>query len=209
MNSDRFLDLVLEDLRSRHGIHTAILYGSRARGDATATSDYDILGIKKTGKPFRDARFWKGAYLDVFVYPEKKLLKPDSSMLQMHQGKVLFEKNRIGTRFLKKLDRIYQKGPKPLPQDEIQARKAWAFKMLSRAEAGDVEGNFRRIWLLMALLEDYFVCQGKWYLGPKESFKWLKKNRPGIYSLFEAALVPGANLSQLSVLVKNLTEDFS
>ena len=36
---------VVRALRDRHGCHTAILYGSYARGDAGRTSDLDVAGF--------------------------------------------------------------------------------------------------------------------------------------------------------------------
>ena len=51
----------------------AASYGSRARGEGTPTSDYDVMGVSDVGEMFRDARCWNGLYLDLFVYPEKKI----------------------------------------------------------------------------------------------------------------------------------------
>ena len=50
-------------------------------------------------------------------------------------------------------------------------KKCWI--ELSKAQ-GDLEGNFRRVWLLYALLEDYFALRGMWYEGPKAALKWLR-----------------------------------
>jgi predicted nucleotidyltransferase len=43
-------------MQALYGCHTVILYGSRARGDATAESDYDVLGVRDSGEAIRDAR---------------------------------------------------------------------------------------------------------------------------------------------------------
>src|SRR4051794_38471595 len=74
---------------------------------------------------------------------------------------------------LEGIAKLFQAGPKKLPADEIEARKTWARKMLARARQGDTEGDYRRSWLLMALLEDYFVIRGDWYHGPKKALRWL------------------------------------
>jgi len=199
--NDPCLSLITEELRQKQGCHTAILYGSRARGDETLASDYDILGVRESGEVTRDARVFNGFYLDIFIYPESKLSSPDETMLHMRGGKVLFQKDDLGIDFLKKLEEIYSLGPKKLPPDEIQARKVWARKMLDRAKLEDMEGNFRRAWLVTALLEDHFSIRGEWYRGPKESLKWLQANRPALYARFEVALKPGAPLSDIEKLV--------
>jgi predicted nucleotidyltransferase len=207
MTADQILEAISENLRTQHGCHTVILYGSRARGDATSTSDYDVLGIKESGDALRDARFWNDVYLDIFIYPEAKILEPDESMLHIKDGIVLRQRADMGSRLLDRLRAIDEAGPKELPPDEIQARKVWARKMVDRSRAGDTEGNFRRVWLLTALLEDYFLIRGKWYRGPKESLQWLKRNDPRAHSAFQAALEPSAELTAIEILVTHAISD--
>jgi predicted nucleotidyltransferase len=194
------LQSIAEDVRTRHKCHTLILYGSWARGDATPTSDYDLLAIRQRGRAVvRDARMWEGAYLDIFVYPEEKL-RPDD-LLQVRGGKVLFQRGHIGDALLARIDKVYARGPKPLSHDEIGARRLWAQKMFDRLQAGDPEGNYRRVWLLTALLEDYFELQNRWYEGPKAAFKWLRTHRPHVCAKFENALMPGADLRVIGDLI--------
>ena len=204
MNSDPLLNTIVENLKTDHGCHTIILYGSRARGDETPASDYDLLGVKESGEPLRDARLWNSVYLDIFIYPESKLQAPDETMLHVRSGKVLLQKDTLATQFLSRLEQIYKTGPKKLPPDEIQARKVWAGKMLNRARAEDAEGNFRRAWLLTALLEDYFAIRGEWYRGPKESLKWLQINQPKLFEAYDQALKPASPLSTLEALAKEI-----
>lgn len=200
-------NIVLE-LTAKFQCHTFILYGSRARGDAKDTSDYDIMGITDSGNTVvRDARVWNDTYLDAFIYPESKLSTPDESMLSMRGGIVLIEKNGIGTLFLKRLEELYKAGPKKLPPDEIQVRRVWAKKMLERAKTEDIEGNFRRHWLLTAVIEDYFNILGMWYRGPKESLNWLKANEPDLFRLYENALKPNATLEEIFLLIQNVDKN--
>lgn len=63
-------------------------------------------------------------------------------------------------------------------------------------------GNFRRHWLLHDLLECYFKLRDSWYLGPKESFNWLKNNDTQTYAAFNDALKPNADLNQIEQLIK-------
>jgi predicted nucleotidyltransferase len=206
MKTDPNLTLLVDELKNKFGCHTLILYGSRARGDAKETSDYDIMGIKAEGDVIvRDAREWHGFYLDAFIYPESKVHPVQESMLHMRDGMILCEKDQIGTKLLKSLRELDRQGPKKLADDEIRARKVWYQKMLARARAGDMEGNFRRMWLLTALIEDYFVVQGKWYRGPKESFAWLQVNQPNLYECYENAIRPDAPLTDIETLVNQMT----
>jgi hypothetical protein len=198
------LALIVREVCSKHHPHTLILYGSWARGDATAASDCDLLAIRKLGNHvLHDARKWRGTYLDVFVYPEGKLVA--AKLMHVRGGKVLKQRGQLGDRFLARLDTLYQRGPKPLRPDELAARKVWLHKMLDRARVGDAEGNFRRAWLVTALLEDYFVFRNRWYEGPKLSLQWLRENEPNVHLLFEKALKPSSREAALRNLVAVVT----
>jgi Nucleotidyltransferase domain len=199
------LQQIVRDLRRKHRFHTLILYGSHARGDATTASDYDLLAVRKGGSRLaRDARKWRGAYIDLFIYPENKL-RP-SALLHVRGGKVLLQRSRFGERFLARLDRLHARGPKRLPSDERTAIRVWARKMLDRIEVGDVEACFRRVWLLTALLEDYFLLRGRWYEGPKLALQWLRENEPETHRLFEKALKRPTNLTAIKALVDAVVE---
>jgi len=201
-STDPLLVQIVADLCRDHGCHTVILYGSRARGDFTATSDYDILGVRPKGEAERDARLWQGVYLDIFVFPEAKLQAPDESLIYMLGGKVLVEKDTIGSDFLGKLQQIFAHGPRALPADEARAKRVWAQKMLDRAKVDDLEGNYRRHWLVMSMLEDYFVLRGRWYQGPKSAFQWLRQHDQEAANAFAMAMRAHAMIADLEALVQ-------
>ncbi len=180
-----------------------ILYGSRARGDQSSASDYDLVGICRSGTVRHLARTVGGVYLDAFVYPEGRA-KP-AELLRIRGGRVLFQKQDFGEVLLRRIERHHARGPKPLTPDEITLRRHWAQKMLDRTQRADTEGHFRRAWLLYALLEDYFVLRGKWYEGPKISLRWLRDHEPEIASLFAQTLKPGARLSRIAKLAAAVT----
>ncbi|HNP74496.1 MAG TPA: nucleotidyltransferase domain-containing protein, partial [Kouleothrix sp.] len=123
MHPDPLLDQIVDELRASYGCHTVILYGSRARGEQRPGSDYDILGVRPAGETLRDARLWNGVYLDLFVYPEAAIARPDASMLQCLGGVVLCQQGALGDEFLAALDALFRAGPRPLPPDEIAARR--------------------------------------------------------------------------------------
>ncbi len=198
LGRDGVLARLSNELKHRYRCHTVILYGSRARGDHSPGSDYDLVGICRSGTVRHLARRMGHVYVDTFVYPEGKA-KP-LELLRIRGGRVLFRKHDFGKALLDRIERRYARGPKPLTSDEIQLRKHWAKKMIDRAKRGDTEGYFRRAWLLNALLEDYFVLRGKWYEGPKVSLGWLKQHEPEVASLFAKALRPDARLSLIAKL---------
>jgi hypothetical protein len=177
-----------------------ILYGSRARGDATAESDYDVAGIREGGAAVRDARPWRDSYLDAFIYPEAAVATGSEDRLHWLGGRVLLERDGLGQRLLAELAAIESAGPAPLAEDDAATRRVWLGKMVERAARGDLEGHYRRAWLLFQALEDYFALRGHWYRGPKEGFAWLAAHDPETLAAFEAALAPGAPIASLRAL---------
>lgn len=203
------LDQLRHILQSEHGCHTVILYGSRALGTHGPHSDYDLLGIRTEGDDTRDARKIDGVFLDAFIRSEKTVQEKPQEFLHVRGGIVLCDPGGIGAKLLEEVDKIVKLPPPEVPLAEIEARKTWCFKMLERirhAGPDDVEALYRRHWLLVDLLELYFVLRRRHYLGPKESFRWLAENDELAYRAFAAALRPGAEVVEIEGLVGVVVE---
>lgn len=192
---------LVEDLRRAHGVHTVILYGSRARGDATAESDIDVVGFAELPVTVRDARLWNGMYLDAFVYPTELARVPDADMLKLCGGRVLLDERQLAGPLLAELAVRDRQPPAALPESELRMRRVWARKMVARVRLGDVEAHYRRHWLLFQLLEDYFALRGERYRGSKLALATLRANEPATFAAFERALAPGATDEALEALV--------
>jgi len=201
MHPEPILDQVCQELIAAHAVHTILLYGSRADGSAGSDSDYDVAAFGPIDKSFRIARLVDGAYLDVFVYSEVLLLEPTEEYLKLRGSHIVMQCDIQAEDFLSKLEKIFRRGPEPLPFDEIEARKVWAHKMVARILRGDLEGNYRRVWLLSALLEDYFHLRGMWYQGPKKALRWLQEFDKPTYDAMRLALEPNASKETVSLLV--------
>ena len=198
---DQKLLNIISYIRATYGCHTFILYGSRARGDETYASDYDLIAIRDDGDMQRHCELFENDFIDAFIYSEKAIENPDDSFMRIKDGIVIYQKEDLGNQLLHKVKEKYSQGPKKISQLERQVITTWSNKMLKRAATEDIDGNYRRHWLLFDLLEAYFHLRDKWYLGPKESFQWLKSNDPTTYSLFDISLRPEASLSNIHALV--------
>lgn len=207
MSPDPVLAASLALLTDTLGCHTVVLYGSRARGDATEASDYDLAGFRADGPGLRIAHQDFGGHLDAFVYPEAIAENGGEELLKLRGGKVLAQRDGAGDRLLERLDGIYDAGPPPWANDERAACRAWADKMLLRIARGDIEGDYRRVMLLYQLLEDYFRARDLWYEGPKASFTWLAAHAPETRDAFRTALKPGADLAAIQTLVRLVWQD--
>lgn len=185
-----------------YNCHSIILYGSYVDGNFTDESDIDVICFtdQLIGNS-NDTSFLGGKQLDAWIYETKKM-KHINEFLRVKSGEILFDKRGICTQFLTNINELFQQGPKQLALEEKQHFQNWAHKMYRRAEQGDIEGHFRYHWLLVNILEIYFKIKGIWYLGPKQSLKWLYENDKEAYILFNCALNPHGSIED----VKNLTE---
>src|SRR5688572_30591994 len=53
---DSTINAIVQVLKKKYHCHTIVLYGSRARGQTTPTSDYDVIGVSRHGKKTRIAK---------------------------------------------------------------------------------------------------------------------------------------------------------
>jgi uncharacterized protein len=196
-DSDPVLKSIIRDLKDKHRCHTIILYGSRARGLVTPTSDYDVLGIKRQGKKSRIAKKQNGFYWDVFVYSEKDLRKLDEQHFAWKNARILYQEGHYGKNLLRRLEKLLKKPYKPKPQYEIDVTKVWAQKELDRCRMPDIQGLFRRAEFQAALIEHYFFVRQKRFWGPKEGFAWVKENDLRTFKLIQRALKYPNNISYL------------
>lgn len=202
---DKVLDLIVDELKSNYHCHTIILYGSRARGDYTSTSDYDVAGISASGEKRRIARFddVHSVFHDIFVYSEDDFSSIKEEHLNMADGIVIIDHNDFGKNLILKLRQIVNE-PDLISKNEIQVRKVWYQKMLARASVVDLEGRYRHIWAIFTIIEDYFAFQGLRYHGPKKAFQYLEDNDPETLLLFKNVLEDTKDLNALNHLISRV-----
>lgn len=203
MNTNSFLQQLITYLKEEHHCHTIILYGSYSTGDYTSESDVDVVGFADSFREKNDTSILFGKQLDAWIYPTKKHRQAEE-FLQLHLGEVLLDERNIAIRLLKDIERLVHRGPGQLPENEKRFLIAWLWKMEKRARKNDVEGNYRRNWLLVDSLEIYFELKGDWYFGPKKSFAWLEKHDKKGYALFQQAFKKEVSIKDIVELITYL-----
>ena len=175
----------MELLADTHHCHTVLLYGSRARGEATATSDYDVAGICSQGDRTRICRRVDGHYWDLFIYAESDLRRLGDQQRAWKDARLLRDTGGYGKRLMSRLGRFLASPAQPAPSYEIEASRTWSLKQLERCRLGDVHGDYRRLELQVAALNDYFTVRQLPYPGPKAALAWLETRDPECSGLFE------------------------
>jgi uncharacterized protein len=203
-----FVQDVCQYLQENHGCHTVVLYGSYARGDHSAESDLDMLGVSSTAiSEYRVSHEWElpKIDLDVFVHPESQVPSLKCEDLSKLRGCVpLIDPFGIAAQLKSMVEAWALTPPAALPNWERQQSVSWCKRMLRRASKNDVEGNYRRHWLAMELLPMWFELSGNRFYGPKESLSWLRQHEPQVFDVFEKAMNPSAQLAELECIVSLL-----
>ncbi|MBJ7555194.1 nucleotidyltransferase domain-containing protein [Marinomonas spartinae] len=199
---DKLIRLAVEDLIKRYQPHTIILYGSRARGEATQASDIDIACFVDSGTETKEARVFHGVYLDAWVYPSEKMTLVSDDALRFGDGICLLDQRGLGGQYLAAIQERIEAGPEILDETDRSHTFEWISKMLSRIELDDLEGKYRRHWLQFELLEIYFQLRGLWFFGPKKSLRYLQENDAVAYQLFYDVYDDPTDVDRLKLLVQ-------
>lgn len=181
--------------------HTVLLFGSHARGDATKNSDYDLVGIKSNGPHERIGKKKNGAFLDIHIFNTAHLRRLDNSYQFLADAILVHSQSRYGQNLIKRLRALIQTKPKRPTKQEQQFEILWIEKMLERAAAADLEGYYRRYWLLHELPAIYFKHRGLLYQGSKQAFRWLEQNDIATHQAFIKAYKKPESLVVLRHLV--------
>jgi hypothetical protein len=191
----------IDVLSAKHQPEFIVLYGSVVRGDYTDNSDIDVACFCEAPKVSKDVRLFEGKKLDCWIYSLSDIDPNNDEFLRSVGGELFGDSREIGKSFLSELEQRFRGGPERLPSDSRLHLIEWCKHMLDRARGEDIESRYRRTLLPCDLLAIYFQLRNRWFLGSKQSFKWLKENDRRSYGLFEGAFSDPTDLNTLAALV--------
>ncbi len=192
---------VIADLAEKHNPEFIILYGSVARGDFNEESDIDVACFCTSPAVSKDVRMFNGRKLDCWIYSIEQTNPISNAYLRFIGGKLYLDEEGIGKAFLENIRIKYDAGPDAVTTDSINHLVEWSKHMLERSAGFGIEANYRRASLPCELLEIYFKLRNIWYMGPKNSFKWLKENDSVAYLCFEKTFHDPKDMEALAELV--------
>lgn len=183
------MDNIIAYLKEKYSPLSIIVYGSYADGTNGPYSDFDALVISACHRQSHDTSFVDGVQLDVFVYPYS-CFEGDfncADYVQICDGKILEDSEGVGLALQKRVLSFLESRPAKSNAD-IQDGIDWSMKMCERAKRDDAEGLFRRHWLLTDSLEIFCDAVQHPYMGPKKALKWMEREYPSAFTLYEKAL---------------------
>lgn len=206
--SDPLLPEIIQHVREKYGVSAVILYGSRARGEASEKSDYDIIGILQSGESQEYLESFKGVYLDISLYPQK-IDDADVEHFPIpffwEEAAILHQRHHEGEQFIKDIKKAFDNNKDNYSQ-ETKNRILMLEINLDRAQENEIREHFYRHKFLTRCLLEYFPIRDLPYKGPRKSLAWLKKNDSLTYSAFSKAMAPQARFQDLQVLLKQVAD---
>jgi hypothetical protein len=124
------LDAITDYLKETYQPQAILLHGSRARGDAAPSSDYDLTLIGAKG--FMHPAGFKGAQLDLSAEPA------DVPVLLSHEVptwpiQVLYDdKHGYGAALAARTEAAFREKPPRVPEDKIMNRKNYMRRIYAR-----------------------------------------------------------------------------
>lgn len=161
-----------------------LLYGSRARGQEHAESDYDLLVVASVGG--EGIRFvYGGLDLDIEVCSPAVYEEALEGRLYLDCGRILLDREGDLWSWLERLRALRGRGPAALSQGQRLRMAGWLDRMLRRARAGGTVGALRGAALASSLPEAAVVCLGGWPGSPLQNLEVLRADWPEVAAALE------------------------
>ena len=181
------MEKIISVLRERYQPRALLVYGSYARGDADACSDFDCMLIVDSKPCGHDDSVIDGVVLDCFLFtPEETEAEDLDPFLPIYDSRIVLDDGSGAA--LKERVRTYVDAHRVLPDQEKEFLASWIRKTLRRAEKDDDEGNFRAVAFLAESLMDYCSLRDLFYFGSKQTAAWLREHDSAGYERFHAAV---------------------
>jgi predicted nucleotidyltransferase len=161
-----------------------LLYGSRARGQQHAESDYDLLVVaEQAGEGIRFV--YGGLDLDIEVCSAAVYEEALEGRLYQDCGLVLRDSRGELAEWLERLRSRRAQGPSELTTAYRLRMAGWLDRMLRRAKAGGTVGALRGAALASGLPEAAVECLGRWPGSPLQNLEVLRVEWPEVFAVLE------------------------
>jgi predicted nucleotidyltransferase len=189
------VEAIIKVLKKRYESEVIIITGSRAVGDYTPTSDWDIyvFSNKKAFNEFpEEFKSWlpgilKKEDLDIYVNNFNKEGYPQKLYRDLRNSEVVLDKNSFGKKLRSEAIRRSKKKPKRWTKAYAQWRINKSQRYIKKFNELLKIKNYLELFLRISwyydenLLEWWFGIRNEWRLRPQQAFSYIKKKDPKFY----------------------------
>jgi len=187
---ERMEEKIVGYLRSKYQPKAIVLIGSRAAGEETAYSDWDLVLYVEGGRS-SELEIYDGQSLDLeFIklpVAEDHILQtsfaPDSRM------KVLFDTDNFAAQIVERTLKKIEQGPDKLSEEEVTKRKKRIYRLLQKCMARPDDEGY--VFVYIGAVHEFclrycFELKQQWSLPVYKALAYLQENDPNMYELFKA-----------------------
>jgi hypothetical protein len=181
-------------------VRAAVLAGSVVRGEATATSDLDMVIVLETlDTPYRESFVLDSWPVEAFLhnpvswpsfFADDAERRRPSLPRMCAEGTILVDVDGLATHMKAEAQALIDAGPKPLTNAELRARRYRLTDLLADFVGSQVRGEIYVIAneLAMAAAEFLLLVNGQWLGRSKWLYRGLARLNPAAAERLTAAL---------------------
>lgn len=207
------LNSFLEELKVDPKVHSIILFGSQARGDARPESDIDLIVVcdeTKRGVEERNGQMFELVYVSESDAVQYYNAHKDGCVRTWESAKILFDRDGSAGRLQEVARRIKDAGKEKLSEEAVQHAKFDAVDLMCALTAKCANDETTALFLLYGkipgLVEAYYGVRGLWVPAPKHILRVLKENDATLYGLVADVYRTGMSTHEKIEVTKKIIE---
>jgi hypothetical protein len=180
---DTYLNKIRNYLLEKYAPEAIFLHGSRVRGDAADTSDYDIVMITSDANDIFSHDF-EGMMLDIAAYPLNTHILEVGNKVPNWPLKILHDTNDIGKRIYEETELAYKNGPTLLSEQEWKNRINYTERLIDKIKARGNNVSIRRYYLsdfYMRAVRYWFEKKNRWTVSPYRALPLIQAEDPDFF----------------------------
>lgn len=177
------LDKIFDYLVKKYAPEAILLHGSRLRADAAETSDYDIVLVASNTEEIYPHEY-EGIALDISAVSSDVNIIENGNKTPNWPLKVLYDATGIGKKICEETEQAYQKGPKPLSDQEWHNRTNYTKRLIHKIEARGHDVSIRHYYLAdfyMRVIRYWFEKRNKWTVSPYRALPIIENEDPSFF----------------------------
>lgn len=168
-----------------------LLFGSRARGEATSTSDVDAVVFAEVDARGGLRGVSAGVDLDIEVLPAAGIAElAPGDWIHLVPGVTLHDPGGALAAFLARVEERRARGPAPMTPAELDRARMWTRRMCARIrrsiEAEPALAEIHGARLASELVEMYFQLRGRWTCSAQQALRYWTAHDPEVRQRWDA-----------------------